>query len=131
MFLLWTFFVSYVLCLSCCHVCPLQPCDHLLGKGWPLGSLVCDDFLCYSYFPMCCPGSSLELDCIDCDFYLHLNYIYHEWASINIVYLCYPQSVDIQISMPAMSSTTTLISELTIIRVWLPVKEACIMWTNM
>ena len=47
-----------------------------------------------------------------------------------IVYLCYPQSVDIQLSIPAMSSTTTSVSELTIIRVWLSVKEACIMWTN-
>ena len=25
---------------------------HLLGKGWPLGSLVCDVFLCYCHFPM-------------------------------------------------------------------------------
>ena len=58
-------FVIYVLCLSCCLVCPLQPCGHLLGKGWPLGSLVCDVFLCYSHFPMCCPGSGLVLDCID------------------------------------------------------------------
>ena len=38
---------------------------HLLGKGWPLGSLVCDVFLCYSHLPMCCPGSGLVLDCID------------------------------------------------------------------
>ena len=47
-----------------------------------------------------------------------------------IVYLCHPQSVDIQISIPAMSSTTTSVWKLTIIRVRLPVKEACIMWTN-
>ena len=26
----------------CCFFFSLQPCDHLLGKGWPLGSLVCD-----------------------------------------------------------------------------------------
>ena len=64
------------------------------------------------------------------DFYLLLNYIYHEWASIKTVYICYPQCVDIQISIPAMSSTTASVSELTIIRVWLPVKEACIIWTN-
>ena len=50
------------------------------------------------------------------DFCFLLNYIYHEWASIKIVYLCYPQSVDIQISIPAMSSTMTSVSELTIIR---------------
>ena len=53
-------FVSIMLsCLS------IQPCSHLLGKGWPLGSLVCDVFLCYSHFPMRCPGSSLVIDCID------------------------------------------------------------------
>ena len=46
--LLWILFVIYVLCLSllCCLVYFLQACDHLLGKGWPLGSLVCDVFLC-------------------------------------------------------------------------------------
>ena len=36
--------IDYYLCfvfvmLSCLS---LQPCGHLLGKGWPLGSLVCD-----------------------------------------------------------------------------------------
>ena len=36
---------------------------------------------------------------------------------------CYSQSVNIQISIPAISSTTKSVSELTIIRVWLPVKE--------
>ena len=51
------FFVIYDLRLSCCRVCPLQPCGHLLGNGWPLDPLVCDIFLCYSHFPMCCPGS--------------------------------------------------------------------------
>ena len=36
--------VIWVLCLSLllCLVCSLQPCDHLLGKGLPLGSLTCD-----------------------------------------------------------------------------------------
>ena len=34
-----------VICVSClsviyCPVCSLQPCGHLLGKGWPLGCLV-------------------------------------------------------------------------------------------
>ena len=35
--------MDHVLCLSllCCLVCSLQPCVHLLGKGWLLGSLVC------------------------------------------------------------------------------------------
>ena len=32
----------YVSYLSCFLVCSLQPCRHLLGKGWALGSLVCD-----------------------------------------------------------------------------------------
>ena len=65
-------------------------------------------------------------------FFCLLNYIYHELPFFKIVYFseCYPQSIDIQISIPAISSTTTLVSELILIRVWLPVKEACIMWTN-
>ena len=37
-------------CLLYCLVCSLQPCGHLLGKGWPLGSLVCDIFLCFVTF---------------------------------------------------------------------------------
>ena len=36
---------------SCFLVCSLQPCGHLLGKGWPLGYLVCDVFLCFVTFP--------------------------------------------------------------------------------
>ena len=30
--------LSLILCL----ICSLQPCYHLLGKGWPLSSPVCD-----------------------------------------------------------------------------------------
>ena len=42
------FFVTYVSCLSCCLVVYLlRSCGHLLGKGWPLGSLVCGDLLCF------------------------------------------------------------------------------------
>ena len=54
------------------------------------------------------------------------------WHPSKIVFFFedYPQSLDNQISTHAISSTTTLVSELTIIRVWLPVKEACITWTN-
>ena len=63
--LFWILFVIYVSCLSCCLVCSLQPCGHLLGKGWPHGSLVCDVFLCFCHFPMWCPGSGVVLDCID------------------------------------------------------------------
>ena len=37
------------LCLSLpyVHFCSLQPCGHLLGKGLPLGSRVCDVFWCF------------------------------------------------------------------------------------
>ena len=28
----------------------MQPCGHLLGKDWPLGSVVCDVFLCFVTF---------------------------------------------------------------------------------
>ena len=44
----WIIFVIFVLCLPLvyCIVCSLQPCGHLLGKGCPFGSLVCDVFLC-------------------------------------------------------------------------------------
>ena len=65
--LLWFLFVIYASCLSllCCLACSLQPCDHLLGKGWPLGSLVCDVFLCFCHFTLWCPGSGVVLDYID------------------------------------------------------------------
>ena len=45
---MWILFVIYVsrLTLLYCQACSLQPCDQLLGKGWPLGSLVCDVSLC-------------------------------------------------------------------------------------
>ena len=55
--LLWILFVIYVSCFSflCCRVCLLQPCDHLLGKGLPLGSLVCDVFLYFCQYLYCVP----------------------------------------------------------------------------
>ena len=56
MLLLWIFFVIYVLCLSCFHVCSLWPCGHLLGKDWPLDSLVCDVLLCFVTIPYCILG---------------------------------------------------------------------------
>ena len=46
--------------LLCCLVCSLQPCDHLLGNGWPLGSLVC---LCH--FSILSSGSGIVLVCVD------------------------------------------------------------------
>ena len=57
----------YNLCygLFCFLACSLQPCGHLLGNGWPFGSLVSDVLLCFCHFPMSCPGSGSVLDCID------------------------------------------------------------------
>ena len=43
--------VIYVSCLSCFLVCSLQPCGNLLGKSWPLGTLVCYVLLCFVTFP--------------------------------------------------------------------------------
>ena len=55
--LLCILFVIYATCLSCFLVWPVQPSGHLLGKGWPLGSLVCDVFLCvFVIFPFGVPG---------------------------------------------------------------------------
>ena len=52
--------------LSCLFIAALwSPAGKGLGKGWPLGSLVCDFFLCCCHSPMWCPGSGLVLDCID------------------------------------------------------------------
>ena len=48
--LLWIIFVIYASCLSCFLVFSLQPWDHLLGKGWPLGSLVIPDLCLLTYF---------------------------------------------------------------------------------
>ena len=51
--------------LACCCVCFMQPCVNLLEKGWPLGSLVCDVFLCFCHFPIWCPGSGVILTCLN------------------------------------------------------------------
>ena len=60
--LLWILFVICVSCLSWWLVCSLQPCGHLLGKGWPLGSFVwC--LLVFCHFPIWCPGSGVVFDC--------------------------------------------------------------------
>ena len=63
--LLWIVFVIYVSCLSCCLICSFLPCSHLLGKGWPLGSLICCLFLCFCHLHMWCPRSGLVFDCIN------------------------------------------------------------------
>ena len=48
------FFCGYPLLY--CPVCSFQPCDHLLGKDWPLGSLVYDVPLSFCHFPIRCLG---------------------------------------------------------------------------
>ena len=63
--LLLIIFIIYVSCLSRFLVCSLQACGPLLGKGWPLGSLVCDVLLCFCHFPIWYPRSGVVLDCID------------------------------------------------------------------
>ena len=37
----------------------LQPCGQLLGKGWPLSSLVCYVLFSFCHFPIWCPGSGI------------------------------------------------------------------------
>ena len=62
MLLLWILFLLFM--FRVCHA--LQACGHLLGKGWPIGWLVCDIFvLCFCHFPMWFPESGLVLDCIN------------------------------------------------------------------
>ena len=57
---LWINFVICVLCLSLnCRGCSFQPCGSLLGKGGPLGYLVCDFLLCFVTFPYGCFGQVL------------------------------------------------------------------------
>ena len=49
--LLWIIFDIYVSSLPCFLVLSLQPCGHRLGKGWLLGSLVCDVPSVFVTFP--------------------------------------------------------------------------------
>ena len=35
-----------------CAALSLQPSDHLLGKGYPLGSNLCDVYFCLCHFPV-------------------------------------------------------------------------------
>ena len=60
----------FVICLSrlslLSHLVSfLQTCGHLLGKDWPLGSIVYDVSLCFCHFPIWCLGSDVVLDFID------------------------------------------------------------------
>ena len=70
-------FVICVLYVSIVLSCPflavvsdllgLQPFGHLLGKGWPLDSFVCDVFLCFCHLLFLSPsGSGVVFDCNDC-----------------------------------------------------------------
>ena len=73
----WPFFIyGSRLSLWYCIVFSLQSCDHLLGKGWPLASLVCDVSLCFCHFPIVWFGSGVVLDCIDSWFLSNL--YFHE-----------------------------------------------------
>ena len=52
-------------CFVCfMHVCLLMPCDHLLGKGWPLGSRLWCLIVTLSLSRLY-PWSGVVLDCID------------------------------------------------------------------
>ena len=57
-------FFSVLFCYTFARDCLFVPCDHLLGKGWPLDSrlwcLTVSLSLSHRY-----PGSSVVLDCID------------------------------------------------------------------
>ena len=62
--LLWILLLS-VSYLSVILSAPFNLVGHLLGKNWPLCSYVCDVFLWFCHFPICCPGSGVAFDCID------------------------------------------------------------------
>ena len=49
-------FLFHVCLCYACLVYSLQPCDHLLGKGCPLGFLLCDVFVCFVTFLHEVPG---------------------------------------------------------------------------
>ena len=57
------FFLSYV-CYAFVRVCFYVPCGHLLGKDWPLGSLLWCLTVCLS-LSHCHPGSDVVIECID------------------------------------------------------------------
>ena len=59
-----SFVISVLFCYAFIDVCLLMPCDHLLGKSWPLGfclwCLIVTLSLSHWY-----PGSGVVLNCID------------------------------------------------------------------
>ena len=64
--LLWIFYMFFLSCVCCAFVCVCLYvlCGHLLGKGWPLGSLLwcLTVSLSLSHWY---PASGVVLDCID------------------------------------------------------------------
>ena len=54
----------------------MQRCCHLLGKGLPLGALVCDVLLRFCHLPMWCPVPGVVLIVSIFDF-CHLTYLYY------------------------------------------------------
>ena len=71
--------VIYVSCLSCVLGSPLQPCGHLLGKGWPLGSSV-RDVCVFVTFPCGALGQVWYLIASNPDLCL-LTYFYSKYIS--------------------------------------------------
>ena len=63
-----------------------QPCGHLLGKGYPLGSLVCVVFVCFCHFPIWLPESGVVLDCITIQYSTKFIYIVGDIKQYNISY---------------------------------------------
>ena len=57
-------------------VCSLKPCGHLLGKGCPLCSLVCDVTLCLVTYPYGVLGQVRYLIVLIPDFCLFLDFSY-------------------------------------------------------
>ena len=49
-------YLCFVFVFAYYLVCFLQPCGHMMGKGWPLGSLECDVCLCFVTFSYCVLG---------------------------------------------------------------------------
>ena len=70
----WTFsFLLFMFHIYLCYaVLFLTACDNMLGKGWPLGSLVCCVFLYFVTFPYRVPGQLWYLIVSIPDLYLPL-----------------------------------------------------------
>ena len=109
---LLTFFVIYLSCLSF-HCSLVATCCERAGLLYVMFSCVIVTFACGVL------GQVWYLIVWIPEFCFLLTYIYHELAATkNCLFSeCCLQRVYIQISITAISSTTTMVSELTIIRV--------------